>query len=134
MYTAPQDEIVYEGTLPSRPDAPAPKKRGLLTDLMTTVKVLLGITVIGGLLIWGAIAIGTAQRDDTPSSSVEYVDQSGISAETLVDALPSSTVVEFCGALDMVTPSAAEAAFAEGYGSGQNPSASEVFAELTTRC
>jgi hypothetical protein len=48
--------------------APAPKKN-LWTDLKTAVKVLLALAVVGGLLVWGAIAIGTSQRDDATTTS-----------------------------------------------------------------
>lgn len=82
-----------QNDLPVRPDltpeplTTAPAKHGFLRDLTTAVKVLLAIAVIGGLLVWGAIAVGTSQRDDTEASGIASAPaDTGMTRQEAIDA------------------------------------------------
>jgi hypothetical protein len=79
-------------------------------------------------------AVGcTAQAAEQPSSApVEYED-SGITAEMLVDYAGPSMTAEFCANYDILGYELSLAAFEQGYNE-PDPSAQEVVDELVSRC
>jgi hypothetical protein len=81
-------------------------------------------------------AVGcTAQATEQPSSTpVEYeTEDTGITAEMLVDFSGPALVADFCDNYDVLGYELALMAFSEGY-TETDPSAQEVVDELISRC
>jgi hypothetical protein len=88
--------------------------------------------LIGVVLMVAAVGC-TAQAAEQPSSApVEYED-TGITAEMLVDFSGPAMVEEFCDNYELLGYELSLAAFSEGY-TELDPSAEEVVDELVSRC
>lgn len=118
---------------PTRPDLapapPAPKKRS---------KWSIAGAVIVGLLVLGGIS-NLVDDDPTPGRApvdVTIDEPTGfeVTADVVVDTMPTSQVVQFCTYYAQLGDAAGYAAFADGYGTMQDPNAREVFDELVSRC
>ena len=77
-------------------------------------------------------ACGSTDTSPEPTSGgVSYE----VTADDVVDATAPSVVDTFCTLYDEIGDyTAALGAFADGYGTSQNPSAQEVFDEMLSRC
>jgi len=108
---------------PERPDITPPKKRSKGTIIAS---------IIGGLIVLGALSNlveSDTTTSDTPDSTYE------ITAQDVVDVMDPAQVDAFCTAYYQLGDyDLALDQFTEGYGSGQDPSAEEVFDELLVRC
>ena len=101
----------------------------------------MGGWAIAGLVVLALIAIGAFTNSDdsgssyTPStSSVDVGTEYEVTADEVVDVMGPAAEAEFCGYYDQLGYSAGFTAFEGGYGSGQDPSAQEVYDELVSRC
>jgi hypothetical protein len=116
--------------LPERPDTTPispPKKRSAWSIIAS---------VFVGLLILGAISnlADSNETTDTPTS-VTSDSTYEITAEEVVDVMDTAQIETFCTAYYQLGDyDLALDQFTEGYGSGQDPSAVEVFDELLVRC
>jgi len=112
---------------PARPDiAPTPKKRS---------KGAIVASILGGLIVLGALSSLVDSPADTPSEAPTSVTSYEITAQDVVDVMDPSQVDAFCTAYYQLGDyDLALDQFTEGYGSGQDPSAEEVFDELLVRC
>jgi hypothetical protein len=94
--------------------------------------------IIAGLLVfsWISNAIGGDETTtaSAPMSSVDSGPSYEITAEDVVDVMPTTTVTNFCNAYYTIGDyEVGLAQFSEGY-TQSNPSAEEVFDELLSRC
>jgi hypothetical protein len=125
------NEIEYEGkVLPTPPVSP--RRRSSAADA--------GLIVVG-LLIFGAVSNTVEDKGSASAAPITSSTDVGtsyeVTADEIVDYMESTqpgTEAEFCGLYAQLGYSQGLASFESGYGSGQNPSASEVFDELVSRC
>jgi|GEM_PF-5782911 hypothetical protein len=114
-------------SLPERPDI-APKKRSKGTIIAS---------IIGGLIVLGALS-NLVESDTTTTDTPTSVTSDStyeITAQDVVDVMDPSQIETFCTAYYQLGDyDLALDQFTEGYGSGQDPSAEEVFDELLVRC
>jgi hypothetical protein len=122
---------------PFAPSAPPTKHMAHWKIILTTAIaefVILGvvgaITNIGAKEPVAPIPVASAPAEVLPS----ITESPGITAAMVVDATAPEKIAAFCRAYEEVgNYSAALEAFSSGYHS-KNPPASEVFAELVSRC
>jgi hypothetical protein len=116
-------------TIPARPDVTPPAKKKRHTGLIV-------LAVLGGLWLLGTISdIGDSSTTvDTPTAITSDTTFE-VTADLVVDTMADSQIQAFCSNYAMLgSDSAAYAAFADGYGTSQDPNAREVFDELVSRC
>jgi hypothetical protein len=94
-------------------------------------KFLIGIAVVSAIAFTACTETDTPTYDPAPVGATSYE----VTADDVVDAAPAGVVDTFCTLYDDIgSYDAALAAFADGYGTSQNPSAQEVFDEILSRC
>jgi hypothetical protein len=117
-------------TIPARPDVTPPVKKKRHVGLII-------LAVLGGLWVLGTISgAGETGTDyvDTPTTVTSDTTYE-VSADFVVDTMSGQQLRSFCTNYALIgSDSAAYTAFAEGYGSTQDPDAREVFDELVSRC
>ena len=124
---------------PPRPDQLVPGKQSKVKTALKCALIVFAVLMVVDLL--GALGDADTKTSTPPVDVPSAVDDttSGsanrITAEMLVDAMPDSTIAEFCGYFDVVADyDIALDAFTQGYGTGRSPSAKKVFDEALTRC
>lgn len=120
--------------LPARPDqAPTPKKRNVGAIIAAVIGGLIVLSVIASLTTRAPAERITPVVPIAPMTPIEEPTYE-VSAELVVDTMAASQITQFCTYYAQLGDSASYAAFAEGYGTGLEPSAAEVFDELVGRC
>jgi len=124
---------------PPRPDQLVPEKKSKVKTALKCFLIVFAVMMAVDLL--GALGDADTKTSTPPVDVPSAVDDTtsgssnGITAEMLVDTMPDSKIVEFCGYVDMAPDyDSALDAFTQGYGTGRSPSAKEVFDEALTRC
>jgi hypothetical protein len=92
-------------------------------------KALIALAAVA--VIFTACGSSTDTSPEPASGGVSYE----VTADDVVDAAAPGVVDTFCTLYDDIgNYDAALDAFADGYGTSQNPSAQEVFDEILSRC
>jgi hypothetical protein len=117
--------------LPAGPTPPEPKKRSRWGVVWTVVAALFVLGWISNAVDGDTATVDTPTTFTGSSSTGSSFD---VTAELVVDTMPAAQVTEFCTYYAQLGDAAGYAAFANGYGTSQNPNAREVFDELVSRC